>query len=115
DADAFDAEFFGYSPNEALLLDPQHRMLLECAWEALENAGYDPSGQQVPVGVYAGCGDTGHLEQLREHADRLPETSELQFRLASSSDFLTSRISYKLGLKGPAVTVQTACATGLVA
>lgn len=115
DADAFDAEFFGYAPNEALLLDPQHRLLLECAWEALENAGYDPSGQQMPVGVYAGCGDTGHLEQLREHADRLPETSELQFRLASSSDFLTTRISYKLGFKGPAVTVQAACATGLVA
>jgi len=115
DADAFDAEFFGYSPNEALLLDPQHRLLLECAWEALEQAGYDPGGQEMPVGVYAGCGDTGHLEQLREHADRLPETSELQFRLASSSDFLTSRISYKLGFKGPAVTVQAACATGLVA
>lgn len=115
DGDGFDAEFFGYSPNEALLLDPQHRLLLECAWEALENAGYDPSGQQVPVGVYAGCGDTGHLDQLRANAHRLPDTSELQFRLASSSDFLTSRISYKLGLKGPAVTVQTACATGLVA
>lgn len=115
DADAFDAEFFGYSPNEALLLDPQHRVLLECAWEALEHAGYDPSGLQVPVGVYAGCGDTGHLDQLRAHAGQLPETSELQFRLASSSDFLTSRISYKLGLKGPAVTVQAACATGLVA
>jgi acyl transferase domain-containing protein len=115
DGDLFDADFFGCAPSEAFLLDPQQRMFLECAWEALEHAGYDPYSYDGAIGVYAGCGDTGHLEQLREHKARFPEVSELQFRLASSVDFLTSRIAYKLGLTGPAVTVQTACSTSLVA
>jgi phthiocerol/phenolphthiocerol synthesis type-I polyketide synthase E len=115
DADGFDNDFFGYPPTEALLLDPQQRVFLECAWEALEHAGHDPRGHGGPVGVYAGCGDTGHIDNLRAHRARFPEVSELQLRLASSADFLTSRIAYKLGLTGPAVTVQTACSTSLVA
>ncbi len=115
DADGFDTDFFGYARSEALLLDPQQRVFLECAWEALEDAGYDPQGFDGAIGVYAGCGDTGHLETLRAHRDRFPEVSELQLRLATSADFLTSRIAYKLGLTGPAVTVQTACSTSLVA
>ncbi len=115
DSDMFDADFFGYAPGEALLLDPQQRVFLECAWEALEDAGYDPRGCHGAIGVYAGCGDSGHLEQLRAHQARFPDVSELQLRLASSVDFLTSRVAYKLGLNGPAVTVQTACSTSLVA
>ena len=115
DADGFDSDFFGYAPNDALLIDPQQRVFLECAWEALEHAGYDPCAPGGTVGVYAGCGDTGHLEQLRAHRSRFPGVSELQLRLASSADFLTSRIAYKLGLTGPAITVQTACSTSLVA
>lgn len=115
DGDMFDAGFFGYAPSEALLIDPQHRVFLECAWEALEHAGYDPQPYLGAIGVYGGCGDTGYLEQLRSHRDSLPGVSELQLRLATSVDFLTSRVAYKLGLTGPAVTLQTACATSLVA
>ena len=115
DGDLFDAEFFGYAPSEALLIDPQQLVFLECAWEALEHAGYDPSGYDGAVGIYAGGGDTGYLEQLREHQIKAPDVSELQVRLASSADFLTSRVAYKIGLRGPAITVQTACSTSLVA
>ncbi len=115
DADLFDSDFFDFAPSEALLLDPQQRVFLECAWEALEHAGYDPRTCPGAIGVYAGCGDTGHLDNLRAHRGHFPEVSELQLRLASSADFLTSRIAYKLGLTGPAITVQTACSTSLVA
>ncbi|MFC4072467.1 type I polyketide synthase [Actinoplanes subglobosus] len=114
-ADEFDAAFFGYAPREALLLDPQHRVFLECAWEALEDAGYDPARGDRTIGVFGGSGDTGHFSALLAHRAMLPGTSEWQLRLASGADFLTSRVSYKLGLTGPAVTVQTACSTSLVA
>lgn len=113
DADRFDPAFFDYAPSEAVLIDPQQRVFLECAWEALEHAGQVP-GDTV-VGVYAGCGDTDHLGLLRANRHRFPQVSELQLRLASGADFLTSRVAYKLGLTGPAVTVQAACATSLVA
>ena len=113
--DRFDAAFFGYAPSEALLIDPQHRMFLQCAWEALEHAGYDPASYPGVIGVYGGSGDTGYAEVLRQHRSRFPDVSELQFRIAAGVDFLTSRVSYKLGLTGPAVTVQTACSTSLVA
>ncbi|MEU7530178.1 type I polyketide synthase [Saccharothrix sp. NPDC042600] len=113
--DRFDAGFFGYAPSEARLLDPQHRVFLEVAWEALEHAGCDPTRFDGAIGVYGGSGDTGHAEVLRQHRHRFPNTSELQFRMAGGVDFLTSRVSYKFGLTGPAVTVQTACSTSLVA
>jgi phthiocerol/phenolphthiocerol synthesis type-I polyketide synthase E len=115
DADRFDAAFFGYSPREAMLLDPQHRVFMECAWEALEDAGYCPSGYSGVIGIYGGCGDTGHFSNLLAHQDQFPGVSLWQLRLASGADFLTSRVAYKLGLTGPAVTVQTACSTSLVA
>jgi phthiocerol/phenolphthiocerol synthesis type-I polyketide synthase E len=115
DADAFDAAFFGYPPSEALLIDPQHRVFLECAWSALEDAGCDPAAYPGSVGVFAGSGDTDHLARLREHRDRFPGVSDWQLRLGSGMDFLTSRTAYKLNLTGPAVTVQTACSTSLVA
>ncbi|MER5648750.1 type I polyketide synthase [Streptosporangium sp. NPDC002524] len=115
DADLFDAAFFGFSPREALMLDPQQRIFLECAWEALENAGCDPGAYPGVIGVYGGCGDTDHLALLREHRDLFPGVTDWQFRLACGVDFLTSRVAYKLDLNGPAVTVQTACSTSLVA
>ncbi|GAA3854215.1 hypothetical protein GCM10022243_19700 [Saccharothrix violaceirubra] len=115
DGDLFDAAFFGYAPGEALLIDPQQRVFLQCAWEALEHAGCDPATYPGVVGVYAGSGDTGYAELLRQHRHRFPEVSELQIRIAAGFDFLTSRVAYKLGLTGPAVTVQTACSTSLVA
>ncbi|MFJ6618136.1 type I polyketide synthase [Kitasatospora sp. NPDC091335] len=115
DADGFDAAFFGYSPREALILDPQQRLFLTCAWEALEDAGYDPRSCAGPVGVYAGSSQTGYLDTLMAHRDRLGPVSEWQLRLATGIDFLTSRVAHRLGLTGPAVTVQTACSTSLVA
>ncbi len=115
DADSFDAAFFGIAPGEALMLDPQHRVFMECAWEALENAGCDPATYPGSIGVYGGSGDTGHFGTLRANRDRWPGVSDWHLRLASGADFLTSRVAYKLGLTGPAVTVQTACSTSLVA
>ena len=114
DADEFDAGFFGYPAAEALLLDPQHRIFLECAWAALEDAGYPPGTGSAVIGVYGGCGDTGFGEVLAAHRERLG-LSDWQLRLASGVDFLTTRVAYKLGLTGPAITVQTACSTSLVA
>ncbi|MDY7229539.1 type I polyketide synthase [Hyalangium rubrum] len=115
DADMFDAAAFSCSPLEALMLDPQHRVFLECAREALEDAGYDPARYRGAIGVYAGGSETSYLSALRARRDLLAGASDWQLRLATGVDFLTSRVAYKLGLRGPAVTVQTACSTSLVA
>ncbi len=114
-SDLFDASFFGCSSRDALMLDPQHRVFMECAWEALEDAGCDPTRYHGQVGVYGGSGDTDHFATLRAQAAHFPGITLWQMRLASGADFLTSRVAYKIGLTGPAVTVQTACSTSLVA
>nr|VFK12477.1 MAG: amino acid adenylation domain-containing protein [Candidatus Kentron sp. LPFa] len=110
----FDAGFFGYSEKEAALLDPQHRLLLECAWEAMESAGIAPDG---PVGVYAGSSTSSyflnHLVATRPVTEATLQ--DFQANLACDRNFLATRIAYKLALRGPAMTVQTACSTGLVA
>ena len=115
DADRFDAAAFGCSPLEALMLDPQQRVFLECAREALEDAGYDPARYRGAIGLYAGGSETSYLSTLRSRRELLAGASDWQLRLATGMDFLTSRVAYKLGLRGPAVTVQTACSTSLVA
>jgi len=116
DADRFDAAFFGYNPREASVLDPQHRLLLECAWEALENAGYNPEAYPGAVGVFAGASLNSYLLFNLVHN---PEVREIVdgyvLTLANDKDFLTTRLSYKLNLRGPSVNVQTACSTSLVA
>ncbi len=112
----FDAGFFGFSPREAQVLDPQHRVFLECAWEALEHAGYAPGSLPESVGVFAGSsiGTYLHTQILRNPA--LAEAvGGYQLMLATDKDFLCTRVSYKLGLKGPSMAVQTACSTSLVA
>src|SRR2546429_2125035 len=88
DADHFDAAFFGFSPAEAIILDPQHRLVLECAWEALEDAGCDPSSYPGAIGVYAGSTETGYLETLRSQRGRLPSVNDFQLRVATGIDFL---------------------------
>ncbi|WP_437314686.1 type I polyketide synthase [Sorangium sp. So ce385] len=113
-ADEFDAEFFGCSPNDALILDPQHRMLLECAHEALERAGYGGADRPA-TGVFVGGSGTNYAEHVRARLDQLPFVDEWQVRQSTAVDFLSSRIAYRLGLTGPAITVQTACSTSLVA
>ncbi|GAA1973256.1 type I polyketide synthase [Kitasatospora viridis] len=115
ESDRFDAAFFGYSPREALMLDPQHRVFLECAWEALERSAHDPARFPGRIGVYAGCGEPTHLQRLYADPELSAAVPGWELRLATAVDFLTSRVSYKLGLTGPAVTVQTACSTSLVA
>jgi phthiocerol/phenolphthiocerol synthesis type-I polyketide synthase E len=115
DAHLFDAEFFGVSPAEALMLDPQQRLFLECAWEALEDAGCDPGTFPGAIGVYGGSSETGYLAMLHARRERLPPATDFQLRTATGIDYLTTRAAYRLGLRGPAITVQTACSTSLVA
>ncbi len=113
--DLFDSSFFGYSPREAELMDPQHRFALECAWEALENAGYDPHRYAGSIGVYAGTGMSSYLLRLLSRRGGAATLDGLQLTLGNDKDYLTTRISYKLDLRGPSVSVQTACSTSLVA
>jgi len=116
DIDRFDAAFFGFSPREAEIIDPQQRLFLEAAWEALEDAGYDPRRPGGRVGVFAGQSLNTYLLWNVYPNTRLVESVGLfQAFLAADKDFLATRTSYKLGLKGPSVTVQTACSTSLVA
>ncbi len=115
-AELFDAALFGFTPREAEVIDPQHRLLLECAWEALERAGYAPHRFPGPIGVFAGAGiNTYLLSNLQHNAEVMGAVGSFQAMLGSGADFLATRISYKLGLRGPSLTVQTACSTSLVA
>ena len=111
----FDARFFGYTPREAELIDPQHRLFLECAWEALEDSGYQPE-DSLRVGVFAGAGVNNYLvHNLFSNPDLLSSMNYLQKMMVVDKDYLATRVSYKLNLKGPSFTVQTACSTSLVA
>ncbi|MER7403723.1 SDR family NAD(P)-dependent oxidoreductase [Streptomyces sp. NPDC000070] len=115
-ADLFDAQFFGVSPSEAALMDPQHRLFLECAWSAFEHAGYDPKDCPGPVGVYAGSGWNSYfLRNVAAHPEFLEPGSLQRTLLGNENDTLATRVSYKLGLHGPSMTVQSACSTSLVA
>ncbi len=112
----FDAELFNFTSDEASILDPQHRHFLECALEALESAGYDPRSYPGAIGVYAGAGMNTYL--LNNLGDRYRSSSSLdhyRFMLANDKDYLATRVSYKLNLRGPSVNVNTACSTSLVA
>jgi acyl transferase domain-containing protein/glutamate-1-semialdehyde aminotransferase len=112
----FDAEFFGINPKEAQTLDPQQRLFLEAAWEALERAGYDPAATGGSVGVFAGMSNNSYFAaNLKEHRDLIDLVGALQTMMGNEKDYLATRVSYKLDLKGPSVTVQTACSTSLVA
>ncbi|HEX6630520.1 MAG TPA: beta-ketoacyl synthase N-terminal-like domain-containing protein, partial [Gemmatimonadaceae bacterium] len=116
DAYAFDAGFFGVSPREAQVIDPQHRVFLECAWSALEDAGVDPARFAGDVGVYAGSGSTStHLARVQADPELAGWVSGELAMFGSGVDFLTTRVSYRLGLHGPSLAVQTACSTSLVA
>lgn len=116
EADRFDAGFFGISPREADLLDPQQRVFLECAWEALESAGHDPRAFPGRIGVFGGASlDSYLLFNLLGNPDVVNEFGMFQTQLANDKDFLATRVAYKMGLRGPAITTQTACSTSLVA
>ncbi|HSS78378.1 MAG TPA: amino acid adenylation domain-containing protein, partial [Thermoanaerobaculia bacterium] len=116
DVELFDAAFFGLNPRELELMDPQHRVFLECAWEALENAGWDSDRFPGLIGVYAGMSmNTYMIMNLLPHMELVASVDTLQASLGNDKDPLTSRISYKLNLKGPSVTIQSASSTSLVA
>jgi amino acid adenylation domain-containing protein len=116
DAECFDHAFFGVSAREAALMDPQHRLLLETVHTALEDAGYDPERYRGAIGLYAGSGNTTYWnDHLCGRADVVSAAEEFTARLGNEKDFLVSRVAYKLNLRGPAVAVNTACSTSLVA
>ena len=116
DTDMFDADFFGVSTGEARIIDPQQRIFLECAWEALEHAGYAPGQIEDPVGVYAGTGmNTYLMAHILSDRAAAETAGAYQLMLGNDKDFLCTRVSYKLDLRGPSATVQTACSTSLVA
>jgi acyl transferase domain-containing protein len=122
DVELFDASFFGFTPREAEVTDPQHRLFLECAWEALEDAGYDPAGCAGSIGVYAGSSlNTYFLRHVLahhggvEHFTRGFQVDGYHLLVGNDKDYLATRVAYKLNLRGPAITVQTACSSSLVA
>ncbi|MEO1410022.1 MAG: SDR family NAD(P)-dependent oxidoreductase [Bacteroidota bacterium] len=115
DIDIFDADFFGYFPRDAEILDPQQRILLECAWEALESSAYIPEKSEEVIGVFAGSDMSQYLFNVYSNREIMESVGLFQVNLANDKDHVTTRVAYKLNLNGPAVTVQTTCSTSLVA
>lgn len=115
-AEFFDADFFGVSAKEAQLTDPQHRLFLECAWESLENAGYSPESYQGSIGVYGGMGLSSYfINNLYPNTELRENHGDFFLSINNEKDFLATKVSYKLNLTGPSVTIQTACSTSLAA
>ncbi|WP_030107602.1 beta-ketoacyl synthase N-terminal-like domain-containing protein, partial [Actinoalloteichus caeruleus] len=116
DIDLFDAGFFGYTPREAQLLDPQQRLFLESSWHALEDAGVDPARFDGTIGVVGGAALSTYLtHHLLGHPDLLELLGQVQVGLANDKDSLATRVAHALGLTGPAYAVQSYCSTSLVA
>jgi acyl transferase domain-containing protein len=117
DSEQFDAGFFGFSPREAAIMDPQQRHFLEVAWTAMEHAGHAPERFKGSVGVFAGCGASLYLMfNLLSHRDLVENVGFFLLRhTGNDKDFLATRASYLMNLRGPSVNVQTACSTSLVA
>jgi acyl transferase domain-containing protein/glutamate-1-semialdehyde aminotransferase/non-ribosomal peptide synthetase component F len=122
DVDKFDASFFGVYPKEAELMDPQHRVFLEICWEALEDAGYDPTNSPGMTAVYAGCSPSTYFLRQVCRDPRFVEDYVTGYQVAnypallgSNVDFLATRVSYKLNLRGPAFTMVAGCSTSLLA
>jgi len=112
----FDAAFFGYTPRDAQITDPQHRLFLECAHEALEDAACVPDKFKGQVGVYAGTGINNYLtNHISAHQNLVNTVGDYPIMIGNDKDFLSNRVSYKLNLNGPAMVIQTACSTSLVA
>jgi acyl transferase domain-containing protein len=115
--ESFDAGFFGLNPRDAAVMDPQHRHFLECAWEALEDAGHMPERFAGPIGVFAGSGTNAYFwGHVMTNPDLVREAGFFLLRhTGNDKDFLSTRVSYEFDLTGPSVNVQTACSTSLVA
>jgi acyl transferase domain-containing protein len=117
DVPLFDASFFGLSPRDAAIMDPQHRHFLECAWEALEDAGHPPQRFRGSIGVFAGSGMSTYLiHNLLANRELLESAGLFQLKqTGNDKDVLATRVSYQFDLRGPSINVQTACSTSLVA
>lgn len=113
--DHFDASLFGYSPRDAEIMDPQHRIFLECAWEVLERAGYNSHSYPGLIGVFAGANLSTYLLKLYSDSRVKNSINHLQALIGNDKDSLTTTVSYKLNLCGPSIAVQTFCSTSLVA
>ncbi|WP_424217353.1 SDR family NAD(P)-dependent oxidoreductase (plasmid) [Streptomyces sp. BI20] len=114
--DEFDAEYFGITPRDAALMDPQHRLFLQCVVSALEDAGQPTRGVDGDIGVYASAGFNSYLtHHLLPHAAELADRADVQWLAAGDKDYLATQASYRLGLTGPSLSVQTACSSALVA
>ncbi|MCG8669361.1 MAG: amino acid adenylation domain-containing protein [Pseudomonadales bacterium] len=112
----FDAPFFNFTPREAQITDPQQRLFLECAWEVLEDAGCVANKFQGSIGVFAGIGINQYLmTHLSTHPELLATVGDYPMMIGNDKDFLCTRVAYKLNLNGPAMVLQTACSTSLVA
>ncbi|MFK7810228.1 MAG: amino acid adenylation domain-containing protein [Saprospiraceae bacterium] len=115
-ADHFAAEFFGYLPKEAALMDPQHRVFLECAYTALENAGYHSGNKDQRIGVYGAVARNTYLvNNVITHPNYFKSVDDFQLGITLEKDFPATRVAYKLDLTGPALSVQTACSSSGVA
>lgn len=116
DAETFDAAFFGITPREAEIMDPQARVFLELVYHALERGGYAADSYDGLIGLYAGCGQNTYFERhISDRADVIDRLGAFQTMLANEKDFLTTRAAYKLNLTGPSLNINTACSTSLVA
>jgi acyl transferase domain-containing protein len=115
ETDLFDAAFFGFTVREAQVTDPQQRLFLEVAWEAMEHAGYDAARVPGRVGVYAGTSMSSYYLNLLSRPDVVAAAGQMTVDMGNDKDFLAPRAAFKMGLEGPAVVVQTACSTSLVA
>ena len=115
DPEMFDPHFFGFTQREAAITDPQQRLFMECAWEALEIVGYDSAKYNGSIGVFAGLSLNTYLLNLYSNRNVLRTFNAFQATVSNDKDHLTTRVSYKLDLKGPSVNVQTTCSTSLVA
>jgi len=115
EAGYFDAGFFGYNPREADIIDPQQRLFLETAWEALEDAGFSPDSWKGHVGVFGGVSMNSYIFNLIFNSETMASVTPYQIMIGNDKDYVATRVSYKLNLKGPSIGVQTACSTSLVA
>ncbi|PHI36199.1 hypothetical protein CBQ28_15505 [Pseudoalteromonas sp. GCY] len=116
DIELFDAEFFNFSPREAEILDPQHRLFLEASWEAMERAGYTADKYDGKVGVYAGSAMSGYMvRNLKSNPGLIEQVGTFKTMLANDKDFLSTRVSYKMGFTGASVNVNTLCSSSAVA
>ena len=115
DCELFDARFFGYNPRDAELTDPQHRLFLECAWEAMENGGYDSENYDGQIGVFAGTNISRYWLSFHSDPEIARSLNIYQIGVSNDKDSMTANVSYKLNLRGPSLAVQTHCSTSLVA